>query len=118
MRHNQLRNFTSRALRDVCHDVSIEPPLQILSGNESLSKTTNKDDEARLDVAARGFWVTNQKAFFDIRIFNPLAKRYGNLDPKKCYEINEKEKKRFYNNRVIDIEHGSFTPLVFSATGG
>ena len=92
MRHNQLRNFTSRALRDVCHDVSIEPPLQILSGNESLSKTTNKDDEARLDVAARGFWVTGQKAFFDIRIFNPLAKRYGNLDPKKCYEINEKKR--------------------------
>ena len=118
MRHNQIRNFTSKALREVCHDVSIEPSLQILSGNESLLKTSNKDDEARLDVAARGFWITGQKAFFDIRIFNPLAKRYGNLDPQKCYDINEKEKKRFYNNRVIDIEHGSFTPLVFSATGG
>ena len=66
-------NFTSKALRDVFHDVSIEPSLQILSGNESLSKATNKDDEARLDVAARGFWVTGQKAFFDIRVFNPLG---------------------------------------------
>ena len=79
--------------------------------------STYKDDGARLDVADRGFWITGQKAFFDIRIFNPLAKRYGNLDPQKCDDINEKEKKRFYNNRVIDIEHGSFTPLVFSATG-
>ena len=71
MRHNQLQYFTSKALRDVCHDVSIEPFLQILSGNESLSKTTNKDD--KVDVAARGFWVTGQKAFFDIRVFNPLG---------------------------------------------
>ena len=31
---------------------------------------------------------------------------------------NEKEKKRTYNQRVIQVEHGSFTPLVFSAHGG
>ena len=51
-------------------------------------------------------------------MFNPLAKRYVTLDPQKSYEINEKEKKRSYNNRIIEIEHGYFTPLVFSATGG
>ena len=32
--------------------------------------------------------------------------------------LNENEKKRHYNNRVIEIEHGSLTPMVFSATGG
>ena len=36
----------------------------------------------------------------------------------KTYEINEKEKKRSYNRRVLEVEHETFTPLVFSATGG
>ena len=30
----------------------------------------------------------------------------------------KKKKKRQYNQRVIQVEHGSFTPLVFSAYGG
>ena len=29
-----------------------------------------------------------------------------------------RKKKRMYNHRVIQIEHGQFTPLVFSTTGG
>ena len=33
-------------------------------------------------------------------------------------ENNEKEKKRTYNQRVIEVEHGSFTPIVFSAHWG
>ena len=117
IRHNELRNFTAKLLRKVCHDVKIEPSLEELSG-EVLSKSSNISTEARLDISARGFWETHQKAFFDVRVFNPLARRYVNLDPSKSYEINEKEKKRCYNQRVMEIEHGSFTPLVFSATGG
>ena len=57
-------------------------------------------------------------AFYDVRVFNPLAKRYRDLELRTCYAINEKEKKRSYNERIIRVEHGSFTPLVFSATGG
>ena len=41
-----------------------------------------------------------------------------NRSLKKTYEINEKEKKSAYNERVQEIEHGSFTPVVMSATGG
>ena len=37
---------------------------------------------------------------------------------KKSYEINETEKKRHYNERIMQLEHGTFTPLVFAATGG
>ena len=32
--------------------------------------------------------------------------------------MNETEKKRQYNERILNVEHGSFTPLVFSAMGG
>ena len=70
-----------------------------------------------MDISARGFWVTGQTAFFDVRVFNPIAKRYVNQDPSKAYDTNEKEKKRSYNERVMQVEHGSFTPLVLSASG-
>ena len=30
---------------------------------------------------------------------------------------HEQEKKRTYNRRVMDVEHGSFTPLVFTTSG-
>ena len=41
-----------------------------------------------------------------------------NQNLKKTYEINEKEKKIAYNERVQEIEHGSFSSIVISATGG
>ena len=36
----------------------------------------------------------------------------------KTYVIKEKQKKRTYNERILQVEHGSFTTLVMSATGG
>ena len=33
------------------------------------------------------------------------------------YRRNKNEKRRVYEQRIIDVEHGSFTPLVLSATG-
>ena len=32
--------------------------------------------------------------------------------------MNEKEKKKNYNERILQVEHGSFTPLVMTANGG
>ena len=37
---------------------------------------------------------------------------------KKIVEEQENEKKRHYNQRVIDVEQGTFTPLVFGTNGG
>ena len=31
--------------------------------------------------------------------------------------MNEQEKKRAYNERILQIDHGTFTPLVFSIKG-
>ena len=96
----------------------MEPSLLPLSGESLNEKTANMSDEARCDVSVRGFWSAGQVAFLDIRIFNPNAARYANQSLKKCYESNEKEKKRNYNERVREIDHGTFTPIVMSATGG
>ena len=61
--------------------------------------------------------MRGQEAFLDIRVFNPNANGYLNAALPRCHEINEKEKKRNYNNRILQIEHGTFTPVAFSIYG-
>ena len=118
MRHNHLRNITASLLNEVCKDVMVEPPLQTLTAENFEKAVKSSDEEGHLDIRARGFWKSGQLALFDVRAFNPTAKRYKKQELSKSYEINEKEKKRRHNNRILEVEHGSFTPLVFSATGG
>ena len=118
IRHNSIRDITANLLKEVCKDVRLEPQLQQLTGEVFNQNTANVSDEARCDVSARGFWTAGQVAFLDIRVFNPTANRYANQSPAKSYEVNEKEKKRSYNERILQVEHGSFTPIVLSATGG
>lgn len=55
-------------------------------------------------------------AFFDVRVLNPNAKRYVNEEISKTCEVNEKEKRSLYNKRNIEIEHGSFLPLLMTGT--
>ena len=37
---------------------------------------------------------------------------------KPAYRRHEREKRRQYEQRVREVEHGHFTPLVFTTTGG
>ena len=118
MRHNEVRDLTAELLNIVCNDVKIEPSLTPLTGESFTHRTANTEDGARTDVSARGFWVRGQKAFVDIRIFNPIANQYSNQNLKAAHRQNEREKKRAYNARINQVEHASFTPLVFSCYGG
>ena len=103
----------------MCHNVGSEPILQPVTGEQLLHRTANREDGARLDIVAESFWGRDrQRAFFDVRVFNPFAQSYRNTSLPQCYRQNELEKKRAYDERVREIEHGSFSPLVFSTTGG
>ena len=62
--------------------------------------------------------MRGQKVFCDVRVFNPLVKCHCSKPLAKIHESHEKEKKVKYAARVLEIEHGSFTPLVFSCFGG
>ena len=74
IRHNEVRDLLANLLTEVCHDVSLEPPLQPLSGESLSLRTASVEDNARLDVAASGFWGGRfERAFFDVRVFNPHA---------------------------------------------
>ena len=101
IRHNQIPNITASLLKETCKDVRVEPTLQQLTGENFNSKSAIITEEARLDISARGFWNAGQTAFFDIRVFNPNASRYGKTEISKCYEMNEKEKKKNYNERIL-----------------
>ena len=115
--HNELRDIEAELLNMVCSDVQTEPVLQDITG-EQLSRGTNKAPEARLDIHARGFWERQRSTFFDVRVCHPNADSYQDLEPQQIYELHENEKKRLYGDRVIEIEHGTFIPLVFTTTGG
>ena len=117
IRHNDIRDFEANLLGQVCNDVEVEPMLQPVS-NEILPTSSAKSDEARLDVRARGFWRNGQNAFFDVRVTNPSSESLKNTTINNVLLKNEREKKRKYNSRIMDIEQGTFTPLVFTVFGG
>ena len=116
-RHNTIRDFTAHVLKEVTNDVEVEPLLEPHTG-EKLNKSSISTDNARVDIAARNVWIKGQRVYFDVRVFNPLSRTYRDLSLSKVYERSEKEKKRSYNERILQIQHGSFTPLIFSTLGG
>ena len=61
-------------LTEVCSNVAIEPELQQLSGEVLHGGLASRDNGARLDIAADGFWGPGrERTFMDIRVFNPFA---------------------------------------------
>ena len=116
VRHNSIRNFEAQLLKQVCKDVQIEPPLQPING-VSFHRSAITTDEARLDVRARGFWRDGQNAFFDIRTTNADSASQRSKTIKSILKSHEQEKKRQYNARVMEVEQGTFTPIVVTVKG-
>ena len=108
IRHNTIRDSEAHK------DVESEPELQPVEG-ELIDGLAGEN--ARPDIRARGVWRPGQNAYFDIRVTNTNCRSQVNTDTMKTLEKHEREKKRQYNHRIMNIEHGTFTPLVFSVTG-
>ena len=62
-RHNQLCDLTASLMGEVRNNVCTEPILQSLDG-EHLPRSANTDNNARLDVRARGFWDNSHQDAF------------------------------------------------------
>ncbi len=89
-----------------------------MDGEQFAHRTAITDDNARVDISARGVWRHGERAFFDVRVFYPNAasnRKHSSL--KSAYVSHENEKKRAYGERIREVEHGSFTPLVFTSYG-
>lgn len=117
-RHDRLRDLFASLLAEVCPNVTTEPALQPVCG-ECLPSSANREERARLDIKATNFWGSaGQDAFFDVRVFHPLASSYQLSSLAALYRHHEAIKRRQYGRRVVDVEHGSFTPLVATTCGG
>ena len=51
-------------------------------------------------------------------VFNPTAPSCWGVQMAACYRLHEGEKHCAYELRIREVEHGSFTPLVFSTSRG
>ena len=119
IRHNEVRDTVGGWLSEVCSDVCIEPSLQPLFGETLNGASAITEDGARLDIAANGFWGGRyERTYFDVRVFNPLAPSNRQQSLAATYRKHERAKIRAYEQRVREVEHSSFTPLVTSLTGG
>jgi len=96
-RHDELRDCLANVVSEVCKDVTVEPRLLKLN-SEQLGKGANVQDEAQLDIPARGFWERGQRAFFDVRVFHPFARSHASRNIRSVFKTNETEKKKHYNN--------------------
>ena len=83
-----------------------------------LNRGASTAPDAQLDIVARVFWERQRPAFFDVRIRHPNADSYWDMDPNQIYRQHETEKKRQSACRILEVEQATFTPLVFSTTGG
>ena len=119
LRHNNLRDITASLFKEVCHNVTTEPVLHPLSGEILHPRSAITDDNAQSDIKVDGFWgCRQQSSFFDIKIFNPIASTYCKKSLSSCYCRLEDSKRREYQNRITHVEHGPFSPLIFTTSGG
>ena len=99
-----------------CSDVRTEPPLLPVNPNDFQSRN-NTAEGARLHISARGLQSAFERTFFDVRVSHPFAASNVTVSLNALYERNETEKKTLYEDRVLQVEKGSFQPLVFLTTG-
>ena len=118
IQHNRIRDLLAQFLTEVCPNVAIEPALQPLTGETFPQSSANTDEGARLDVKAQNFWDSSRSsAYFDVRVFNSHAPSNCKTSTAACYWKHQLEERRAYERRIIEVEHGSYTPIILSSGG-
>ena len=136
-RHDEVRNLFGEFFKRAGYvSVTTEPHLIRLTEEQKqktiidpiTSNMTQKgyfehnsaitSDDARADISCINFLTSHMRSFFDVRVTNPNRKGYGDKELSQIYHEHEQEKRNNYEERIIEVEHGSFFPLVFSIFGG
>ena len=118
MRHDDVTDFIASCMKEIHNDVEVEPTLLPITGESFHHRSANCEPDARADIRVRGFWTRSRNAFFDTRVFYPHASSFRSKPISSIYRKLEGDKKREYGERINTVEHGSFTPLIFSSCGG
>ena len=113
-RHDGLRNLLTTFIDKICNNVEIEPRLQPLDNERFHLRSAVTSSEARLTSKRE---VSGQD---ELRHFLMLKLRTStpSVPTSEVFKEREEEKKRKYQQRVLDVEMGSFTPLVFGTNSG
>jgi len=70
-------------------------------------------------MRASNFWrCFHYRTHFDIRVFNSCAASTRFTTLVAAFHRRETDKRHAYTGRVHEVEHGSFTPLIVSFSGG
>ena len=118
LRNNKIRDTFATLLDEVCHDVEIDPKIQSLESENFHNKTTTTEDDARLNIKANGLWGGRfSRTIFDVKILNPHAKPCPKTISED-YKYHGSVKTLKYQQRILDVGHISFVPLIFACTGG
>ena len=106
-------------MTETCNSVGVEPTLTPVEGRTFQHPTTTADPNARVDIVAGGVWGGRfDRVYFDVCVFNAFAQSNAARPITSTYEFHERRKIAKYAERVLEVEHSSFVPLVFSSSGG
>ena len=101
----------------ICSNVEIEPQIQPLDNERFHFRSAVTSSEAG--------WTSKQEALgkrsygiFYVRVTHVNSKCYKSKPTSEVFKEQEEEKKCKYQQRVLDVEMGSFMPLVFETNGG
>ena len=117
MRHDAVRDVEASLMREVCKDVQVEQLLLPANAAE-LNHRAISGPGARMDVVARDIWSGGEKNYCDVNVTHANAESNIGKSMTQIYREHENGKKNDYNERVLNVEKGTFTPLVFTTSGG
>ena len=112
-KHDGIRDLLTTLTCKVRKNGEAEPHLQPLDNERFDQRNAVTSSEARLGIKAGGLW-----SFFDVRVTHVNSKCSQNKPTSTIFKEHENEKKRKCQQRILDVEMGTFTPLVFGTNGG
>jgi len=81
--------------------VLLTVPKNVKNNFKAFDILTN---EARADISCGEFWRIQQRAFFGVKVTNLLAPSFRSQTPNATRSTAEKDKKRKYNMRVMEVD--------------
>ena len=108
-RHTEVRDILSDTLRDVCLlliKVTVEPSLVPVTSEQFQLRSASTDSEARLDIAASGFFGGRfERAFFDVRVFSPFARSNQGTSTPSTAAKSKRSAENMVNEHVSQSMH-------------
>ena len=95
------------------HDAKVE--TELLQSRKLGKNAVNIRDDNLVDISLRGFWNTGQQEFYDTIVFYSNTRLYYNVDIQKYYGLNERERKKAYNERMLNMEQRTLVSIVLNS---